>query len=841
MQKNTISSGERRHFLAYLRSPLFTCLTLLSGIYLILTAFYCLLAYLPYTYYALVRAPAYAWMPVFTQHHALFYWLCVPWMVLEANPKGRIHYAVISILALVGAFLALHPILPGIQSDGFAYACSLVALALLAMIAATSLARPFSVEPRATSSVPQLPLGAAALVGVLVAVVYFAASHLRIYVETRSWRLHAADVEILGWSILSHVAVALVAVAILNLVRLAAAKSAHQRFLRYALYGALAVGALWLAAARFLSSALSFDGWRAQLFAAALAVSLTLWSFCLALPILANEDKFSASESLPKAIPATIAAALIVVAVALPAFVTEGDWNGFLQGTFTLTFWLLLATCIYRLLPRRTTYKLAALLAVIALTAVTYASMRTTAILWAKPLGSTDDEIFRSFGSYESRDVSFQTIQQLLGNSRASQCGSLCRILREYTNIRDAKVIEELKLVENLSPTPGKKPNIFFFVIDSLRPDYLGAYNPKATFSPHLDDFARDSLVIHNVYTQYAGTSLSEPAIWAGAMLLHAHYMQPFAKLNNLEKLAQADGYQMVVSWDEVLREILTPASDTVKLDADKALWNQLEICSTLRQANDFLDHRSDSAKPILFYTQPKNVHQFARNTNPKPADGGWSAPSGFSQRISLEVHQVDDCLGAFLNNLKRRGLYDNSIIILTSDHGDATGEFGRFSHSTSIYPEIMRVPLLIHLPLSMRNQVVFDDTRISTLTDITPSLYYLLGHRPVLQSLVAGRPMLMATHSELDSYPRDELFFASDVRAAYGLLLENGRYFYASYDSPAQSYLYDLASDPQGQRNILTGALKKQYDEKIIENLHSIADIYGFKPNPSKLFRAAQ
>ncbi len=96
-------------------------------------------------------------------------------------------------------------------------------------------------------------------------------------------------------------------------------------------------------------------------------------------------------------------------------------------------------------------------------------------------------------------------------------------------------------------------------MIDSLRQDYVGAYNSKVDFTPNLDAFASDSVVIHNVYTQYAGTSLSEPAIWAGAMLLHAHYLQPFTRVNSLEKLATADGYQMVVSDDEILRQLLSP------------------------------------------------------------------------------------------------------------------------------------------------------------------------------------------------------------------------------------------------------------------------------------------
>src|SRR6201988_4814412 len=112
------------------------------------------------------------------------------------------------------------------------------------------------------------------------------------------------------------------------------------------------------------------------------------------------------------------------------------------------------------------------------------------------------------------------------------------------------------------------------------------------------------------------------------------------------------------------------------------------------------------------------------------------------NSRITYEVHWVDSCLGGFFGYLKQHGLYDDSVIIIASDHGDATGEFGRISHSTSIWPEIMRVPLIIHLPVKLREHLVHDDGRLSTLTDIAPTLYYLLGHRPIRQNPLYGRPL---------------------------------------------------------------------------------------------------
>ena len=77
-----------------------------------------------------------------------------------------------------------------------------------------------------------------------------------------------------------------------------------------------------------------------------------------------------------------------------------------------------------------------------------------------------------------------------------------------------------------------------------------------------------------------------------------------------------------------------------------------------------------------------------------------------------------------------------------------------------------------------------------------------------------------METVEELHSYHRDDLFLAFDARAAYGLLADNGQYFYATYDSPAQSYLYDLSQDPEGEHDILTNTLKKHFDQQFISHL---------------------
>ena len=335
---------------------------------------------------------------------------------------------------------------------------------------------------------------------------------------------------------------------------------------------------------------------------------------------------------------------------------------------------------------------------------------------------------------------------------------------------------------------------------------------------------------MRRAYTNYSGTSLSEPSIWSGSLLLQAHYAQPFPRVNSLEKLARVDGYQMVISYDEILRELIT-APDLIKLDTNKKAWGQIEISPTILQLENFLDHRGPEAPPIFFYTQAMNVQIHADNSLPKRTTENCRTRSGFDDRIAYTLHQTDSFLGAFFDYLKSKGLYDKSIIIVTADHGDATGELGRLGHSTIIYPEVMHVPLLVRLPSSMLGKYVYDENRISALVDIAPSMYFLLGHRPIKPSPLLGRPIFVNNAEEFQRYSRPDLFLASDSVAAYGILAGDGRWMYTTYDSPARSVLFDLLKDPRAQNDILTPELKMKYDDQILQDLQLLSQFYSYQP----------
>jgi hypothetical protein len=827
-----------------LRSWTAPFLKLIWGTYLLLTSIYCLLAFLPYTYFALIKAPAYPWMPWFSHYHGFLYWLALLAAAAAGwtGKKKPSDSLLLGTLALAGIYLVARPFMPSLQNNWTAYRWSLAALLPLMAVAIWDLRQHWPAAEAERSDISLLEYSSGIWVAAAVTALYAAGDVVRNHFEKEPVRFDFAKFELTGWSLISHILVATIVITVLNLIRLSTRRARRPTSLRLALNGLVIAFVIGIALNHFLASALSFEGWAAYLYATVFAIAITLLLGSLVLPSVTTAQRSRADEGLRARLTiAAIAAPMSILAVAMPTIIGSGDWNGVLQGTFTVFFWIVLSLCAYALRPNRKRYSAVTLLAVLFLAGFGYKSLQATEIFWGRPLGTTDDDVARALETYAAHDASFQLAHHILGNSREAPCGDLCRILRQHTNIRDAEAKIDVKLVDPLVATTGERPNIFILVIDSMRPDYLGAYNPKVDFTPNLDAFARDGVALRNVFTQYAGTTLSEPAIWSGAMLLHAHYMQPFSKVNSLEKLANADGYQMVVSYDTVLSQILAPSDNLVKIDTDKPLWNRFEACSTLQQLASTLDARADRTKPLLFYAQPMNVHQFAHNNMPGANDPDWHLRPGFNDRVAHEVHQVDGCLGSFFAYLKARGLYEQSIIIVTSDHGDATGEFGRYSHSTSIFPEVIHVPLLVHLPANLRSKLVYDDDRLTALTDITPSLYYMLGHRPIRSNPIFGRPLFAETREELDRGRRNELFLASDERAVYGLLADNGRFLYTTYDSPAKSFLFDLTRDPNAEHNMLTEPLQQEYAQQVIEHLHAVADFYGYKPGVGSLLAAAQ
>jgi len=166
-------------------------------------------------------------------------------------------------------------------------------------------------------------------------------------------------------------------------------------------------------------------------------------------------------------------------------------------------------------------------------------------------------------------------------------------------------------------------------------------------------------------------------------------------------------------------------------------------------------------------------------------------------RRYDLEVAAVDRAVGALIKDIERRGLDRETVIVLTSDHGEALGEHGQFGHVNTLYDEVLKVPLVIR-PLSLRDRraLAVSSDRLVTHTDLAPTILELADVAPwkdmrgsSLISNSASRTLLAETHAP--EAPRDLLCLRDEQTKLI-------------YDPVAERFTcHDLVDDPAEERDV--------------------------------------
>jgi len=272
-------------------------------------------------------------------------------------------------------------------------------------------------------------------------------------------------------------------------------------------------------------------------------------------------------------------------------------------------------------------------------------------------------------------------------------------------------------------------PDIFIYMIDTLRADELGPYGGKPGLTPHMDAFAREAVT----YTQArAASTWTLPSV---VSLLTGLYPDRHGvtreilqydpqKLRTLPQSLGRHGYRTVgishsfiVSPTYGLSEGFGSFYYSDHLNS-RALRSQeaygLLACWLSQQ-----DHR----QPFFAYLHTVDPHApYAPPPGFLPEGAGISrlppqeeglpnlvmARGKVGDRAEVahlralydgEVRSTDLQLGRFIDLLKWLGLYDHSFVILVGDHGEEFAEHGGLEHGTTLFEEVLRVPLIVKYP----------------------------------------------------------------------------------------------------------------------------------------------
>jgi Sulfatase len=824
------------------RSTVVAIARAVNAVFFLTTSAYCILSYSSFAYYQFIRPEVFAWPGTFVALHHVFFWLMWFIAALTLAPyargaNGRPAWAACSYLvitAAVGVWLFRHHVLEDVDLSLRSLVAGLLWLIFpLSLALVDHLIAP-NVEVRASSE--SRLFRACALAAIAVWVAYAIAAPYRL-ARTTGIDLSAMAVLIgLTASGLAHLMLFTGLYLVLGLVvNLARAANLGPRFEYWTLIASSGL-ALAFVLDVMAFTAVGFSGVAASISALALGLTIAaVWSGIARHRAADRVEELDAVDGFlapihvqSRGIRAILLVSLPFLAFGFAGAVEKLDWDFLLQKLSVLVLWILAFDLMYaRSIGAAAGRRRAFLIAPVSVLAV----------FWIVSLGvprliafTGDARLNPDFvlDRYAAVDPSFHFLQDV-SRANSGDAVSFYSYLKANTTIfRDDIKPVDIEFVHPLGPPPAARPHIFLFIIDSLRRDYISAYNSRVTFTPAIDAFARESFVFDRAFTRYGATGLSVPAIWIGGMTLHMQYIRPFTPMNALMKLLDAGEYRRMMGIDTIAVRILDPTPRLTEIDRGVPV-KQYDFCRTLDEMGEKLESVRTDPRPIFGYTLPQNLH--IANSFETPVPPGESYP-GFFERVAAQVHRLDGCFGRFIERLKTLGIYDNSIVILTADHGDSLGEDGRWGHSYTVFPEVMRVPLVIHLPASTASSVETDLNRVSFLTDITPTLYALLGYQPTDFGPLYGSPLFGRTPDE-SFRRRDPFLLAASYGAVYGLLRHNGRSLYIADAVEGRDYAYDLSDGGLGRRVEITEAMRALNWDLIRKEVGKIAAQYHFTPEP--------
>jgi len=235
-----------------------------------------------------------------------------------------------------------------------------------------------------------------------------------------------------------------------------------------------------------------------------------------------------------------------------------------------------------------------------------------------------------------------------------------------------------------------------------------------------------------------------------------------------------------------------------------------------------FADHISDLDRELVWNGRRTRVYRMIKQPDSRCF---WSGSCGGLVRRARdlylgEVRLVDFAVGELVRALKRQGLWDRTVFVLTSDHGEEFGEHNGFSHGRTLYEELLRVPLIVRFPDRPPARLY---TGVRTM-DIAPTLLQLAGV-PFDPSGMHAKSLLPVVEGK----ERESRMVLLETDLSGGLkhgLIHSG-YKIVCYRKNDRCELFDLTRDPAEREPITSGSRFDRMHGMLLSAIDSCERLY--------------
>jgi len=365
------------------------------------------------------------------------------------------------------------------------------------------------------------------------------------------------------------------------------------------------------------------------------------------------------------------------------------------------------------------------------------------------------------------------------------------------------------------APAPAATPrHLVIVTIDTLRADRLGAYGSTTVPTPHFDRIAREGVRALDATTHVPITRPSHATLFTARYPaehgVRDNISLPLAKdVPTLAEALHAQGFAtaafvstFVLSSPSGLDRGFDHYDDAFEVPQsnEEAVFLstvQRRGDETLGKVEQWLDTRSaeTKAKRTALWVHLYDPHD--PYEPPEPFAGR------FADRLyDGEVAWTDSLLGRLRSSLEARQLWDDALVVVTADHGEALGEHDETGHGFFAYETTLKIPFVLRGPGVPVNRTIDGTVR---LVDVAPTVLALLG-LPALPGTHTGTSF--ASHLADGASPLARTTYAesltplvhyqwSDLR-----VLREGTWKYILAPRPE---LYDLATDPGETKDLST------------------------------------
>jgi choline-sulfatase len=309
------------------------------------------------------------------------------------------------------------------------------------------------------------------------------------------------------------------------------------------------------------------------------------------------------------------------------------------------------------------------------------------------------------------------------------------------------------------NPSAGRRRNLVVYLVDTLRADRLGCYGGRRPLTPAIDAFAREATLFRHAVAQSSWTRPSVASLWTGltprAHGVHGRRESLSDEAVTLAEILRGRGFRTAgVVANAVVAEGFGVGQgfehyELLATGADSSEAVNRRAAALLDGLVDAAGAGRPGAPPFFLYLHTIDPHgpylppadlrqrfapgippwvgsrRFLRELNHRTLKPGPATPGDMLRLYEAEVAANDRSFGALLAELRRRGLWEDTVVVLVSDHGEEFFEHGGWEHGRSLHAEVLDVPLIVRFPgLGEGRQVA----ALAQHVDLLPTLLAALG-----------------------------------------------------------------------------------------------------------------